>query len=252
MAEEQRVGGRVAFRGRAGARAGGYPRVVRRGPPAVLGAACWLFAAGAHAQSSGACEQLKLSLASRLPSDPRGYRLETVPAAAPVPPGAKAIGTCEGGTRKILFRRADAAAGPASAVASAARPASAPPAAKPVEEAGRVPVRVVPPVASASSEPVPRLVEGASAGVTSVMAAKAPARAAVADPAREAGARLDPPAATGLADESSWAEKASGLATGHWHWIGALVLLPLGWWGGAWLAYRRNYDAAGLPRGPRL
>ncbi len=250
MAEEQLVVARVAFRERAGAGTGACPRVVRRGSPALLGAACWFFAAGAHAQPVSACEQLKSSLAARLPADPRSYRLETVPAAEPVPPGAKAIGTCEGGTRKILFRRADAAAGPATA--SAAGPASAPPASKPVEVAGRMAAPVAASAPSVVSKPAPRPVEAASAAQTSPQAGKAPVDAVAVGPVGRAEARVDLPLAARPVDDGSWVEKASGLAAGYWHWIGALVFLPLGLWGGAWLAYRRNYDAAGLPRGPRL
>src|SRR6266568_1442863 len=66
--------------------------------------ASMLLAAGAFAQA-GACDQLKATLAARIDPSIRGFSLETVPGGTPVPPGAKVIGTCEGGARKILFRR---------------------------------------------------------------------------------------------------------------------------------------------------
>jgi hypothetical protein len=38
----------------------------------------------------------------------------------------------------------------------------------------------------------------------------------------------------------------------HWPWTLAAILLPLVAWGWSWLLHRRVYDAAGLPRGPKL
>jgi hypothetical protein len=38
----------------------------------------------------------------------------------------------------------------------------------------------------------------------------------------------------------------------HWPWTLAAILLPLVAWGWSWFSHRRVYDAAGLPRGPKL
>ncbi|HJV95131.1 MAG TPA: DUF1161 domain-containing protein, partial [Albitalea sp.] len=57
--------------------------------------ASMFLAASAQAQTS-ACDQLKDTLAARIEATGvRGYSLEAVPAATPVPSGAKVIGTCE-------------------------------------------------------------------------------------------------------------------------------------------------------------
>ena len=84
----------------------------------MLQTALLLLAPGAQAQSN-ACDLLKSELAARIDATGvRGYSLEAVPADTPVPPGAKAIGNCEAGASKILYRRW-AAAQPSSADAGA-------------------------------------------------------------------------------------------------------------------------------------
>jgi hypothetical protein len=47
-------------------------------------------------------------------------------------------------------------------------------------------------------------------------------------------------------------DDAPGFMARHWHWLVALLALPLAGWLWAWVAHRRAYDDAGLPRGPRL
>ena len=41
-------------------------------------------------------------------------------------------------------------------------------------------------------------------------------------------------------------------APSPWRWLWALLALPPAGWLWAWIQHRRRYDAAGLPRGPRL
>ncbi|HEX6706961.1 MAG TPA: DUF1161 domain-containing protein [Albitalea sp.] len=190
----------------------------------------------AHAQSN-ACDQLKGVLAARIDPSIRGFSLETVPASTPVPPGAKVIGTCEGGARKILLRRGGAAATPPAETGASAAEVVA----KPVEPARRAPE---PPVVRAPApSPAPRTAATAviepepARSVAPVAAAPAPAL-----PASVAPPLVPTPAPT----------SAPGFFARYWQWLLALVVLPLVGWLWAWLAYRRAYDEAGLPRGPKL
>ena len=193
--------------------------------PSALLIGCVLLAMDARAQTP-ACDQLKSALPARLPGDPRGYTLEAVPAGAPVPPGAKVIGTCSGGAYKVLFsRRVGAPASPV--VASAVGPASAPvvmvrPAPRPAE------------VASAAPAPPPPRRETVAASSAGASAAAAVVTSA-------------PVVAAPAADEAS-----PGFIAQYWRWMLALILLPIVAWLWAWIAHRRLYDAKGLPRGPRL
>ena len=59
--------------------------------------------------------------------------------------------------------------------------------------------------------------------------------------------RDDTPAAN-----ESIAQTASVFIARYWPWMLALVLLPVAQWTWSWLAYRRVYDKAGLPRGPKF
>ncbi|MBC7996094.1 MAG: DUF1161 domain-containing protein, partial [Rhizobacter sp.] len=97
----------------------------------ALAAASILFTSGAQAQTP-ACDMLKNTLAARIDPSIRGFTLETVAGDAPVPPGAKVIGTCEGNAYKILFRRGGDTrpapfGGSAPAPAPTPKPAPAPP-----------------------------------------------------------------------------------------------------------------------------
>ena len=197
--------------------------------------------ASAHAQADP-CEQLKGVLAARIDaSGVRGYSLEAVPADTPVPPGAKAIGTCRSGASKILYRRW-----------GAERPAP------PALDSGVLRPALAPATASAARHPEPRSAVAASA-VT----------APVAEPhkMRDTGAVeialpsvVDPPAAQpepvrpaeASAAQPSPAQRASAFIAEHWPWMGALLLLPITALAWAWHAHRSAYDEAGLPRGPKL
>ena len=79
-----------------------------------LGIAAILFVpACAHAQGPKACEELKTEIAAKL--DAKGvksYSLDIVAKDADVTDG-KVIGTCEGGAKKIVYRKTAAPAAPA-------------------------------------------------------------------------------------------------------------------------------------------
>ncbi|MGY4831000.1 DUF1161 domain-containing protein [Sphaerotilaceae bacterium SBD11-9] len=240
-----------------------------------------LMSGGAQAQSA-ACEEFKNKLASRVDASITAFTLEVVKSSAPVPPGAKVFGTCDGGAYKVLFRRGgDSRPAPAAAPASAASaPAPAPQVAKPVTPPPPPPPPAVakpavtppppppaparPAAASAPSPaasvaqkppvpapaPAPQLAKPVGTGA--VMVARAP------EPAPPPGASVA--SVTPALDESSIvkglpaAESVAGpgFIARNWQWLAGLLLLPLvgGLW--AWRAHRNAYDEAGLPRGPRL
>jgi len=212
-------------------------------------AALWLPAV-ALAQGS-ACDQLKATLAARIEATGvRGYSLEAVPAATKVPAGAKAIGNCEGGAVKILYRRWGGASAPASAAAVVApevpakRPppvaraeAPAPMALVPAPKPVPTPAPVLAPAAVVKAEAVgPPPVRVSEVRVTDVVAPVA-SQARPLEPAEE-----KPPLS----------QRVSGLVATHWRWLLALLLVPLAVLGWFWRAHHLAYDKNGLPRGPRL
>ncbi|WP_457329114.1 hypothetical protein [Rhizobacter sp. P5_C2] len=232
----------------------------RRLAPWLLGATLGGAAAPALAQSP-ACEQFKDTVATRIPPEALGT-LVIAAASTPVPPGAKVVGTCDGGAFKILhYRRgltpqaanADSAAG----IASAASPASA------VAAAPRVAARASAPAAAASrpepAKPVaaklPEPVKPAAPKFPEPVAspvAMAPAVAAPVVPdTRDEPLMRDPPPQPS-SDGPGLIATATDALVEHWPWTLAAVLLALGAWGWSWFSHRQSYDAAGLPRGPKL
>lgn len=233
-----------------------------------------LLAAAAHAQSNS-CELLKQTLAARIPPEIRGYSMDDVPARTPVPSNGKVIGTCEGGARKVIYRRfggpplnADGAgAQSAAAAASEATTASAPAVAK-------APTVVTPPAAKEApkakaepamqAKPAPAVPPAASAGATAATTtppAPASAASAVAPPQLQELKPTDmpSPAAAEPKAESTMpatAAAASDNEPGFFHaygrWLWLLLALPLAGVLWAWVSHRMAYDSAGLPRGPKL
>lgn len=224
-----------------------------------------LLADGAHAQTS-ACDQLKARLATRINPAIRDYTMEAVTADTPVPPGAKVIGTCEGGAWKIVLHRLDATPA-ASGDEDAAAPASAPSVApSPAERPARSPVvprdRASQPVAAspsgAAQRPGSRSVAAASAPVPILERERKPAQASASgvEVVRSLD-RLDTSPAPVQLTEGPVASVPPGpglrgILVRHWHWILAPVLLVIAGLLWAWLAHRTAYDEAGLPRGPKL
>ena len=224
---------------------------------AVGPVASMLLAHGAHAQAN-ACDQLKAALVARIDPGIRGYSLEAVPGSSPVPPGAKVIGTCEGGARKILFRRSGSPPS-STGTASAVEPASAPPAsAAPVETNRRLALASSDLASQLAATPasVTRLPPGPPAGVAKPLAevhasgpgAMASAGASDVPSGEPVPAQRDLPVMAG----APFAQRVAEFLGRYWPWMAALALVPLGALLRVWLAHRSGYDAAGLPRGPKL
>jgi hypothetical protein len=232
-----------------------------------------LLAHGALAQSPS-CELLKQSLASRIPPEIRGYAMDDVPARTPVPPGGKVIGTCEGGARKVIYRRfggpplsgeGGTAAAPAAVASAAPTPAPAPtaaptPAPKPPPPPAPAPASVAP-----AAAPKPKVEPVAPAKPVAPPAASAPVAAGPKPAPASAPAPLfmgpvlppvvekapEPPAV--LAAPQAPADDAGrGFFSTYGRWLWLLLALPLAGLGWAWVSHRMAYDSAGLPRGPRL
>jgi hypothetical protein len=195
-----------------------------------------LVPAAVQAQGAG-CAQFKERMAERLESQGiRGYALDIVPGNQAVPAGARVIGNCEGGAWKIVYRRF-AAAGEAAApgAGGGARAAANVPASAPAAPARPAPAPA--PASAAAPAPAP----------APAVAARAPAPAPAVAPAPEPASPPGPDPAS--APEAGRTPGPGGNPL--WPW-GALLVLPALLALVGWLAYRRRYDAAGLPRGPRL
>lgn len=228
--------------------------ILTLGPVASL-----LLAPAAHAQAS-ACDQLKASLAARIDPSIRGYALEAVPAGAPVPPGAKVIGNCEGGARKILFFRSGGAQSSLDATGTAG-PTPAPRVSAALAETKPRGVAVQPtpaaqPVAMPAPvyKPLPGLPAIGALLPVPKMAAEAPAAGASASASASASAGAVTQVRRDIVPmaSASIAHQASEFGGRHWPWLAALGLLMIGGSLWAWLAHHSAYDAAGLPRGPRI
>lgn len=73
-------------------------------------AAILLVPACSYAQGPKPCEELKTEIAAKLDAkNVKGYSLEIVDKDKDVADG-KAVGTCEGGSKKIIYRKGAAAA----------------------------------------------------------------------------------------------------------------------------------------------
>lgn len=231
--------------------------------------AAWLPAAmlcawtqAAQAQSAG-CDDFRNKMAAKVDPGIKAFTLEWVPRAAPVPPGAKVFGTCDGGAYKLLFKRGGegrpaAAASTAAAPAPQPAPAPAPPPA-PVVKAEPTPAPAPKPSLQAepSSPPAPAKPQAAAPALPALPALLAPAVTAsavepVLDRSVAAVAAPAEPAPAVQASASAPRRSAGDFWLRNWSWLSVLVLLPVVGALWAWVAHRREYDSAGLPRGPRL
>ncbi|KQU65047.1 hypothetical protein ASE08_27050 [Rhizobacter sp. Root16D2] len=235
----------------------------------------WLLSAtlggsAAALAQSPACDQFKDTVATRIPAEALGT-LVIAAASTPVPPGAKVVGTCDGGAFKILHYRRGLTPQAANAdnAASAPSASSSASAASAVAAAPRVAARASAPVAAASRpEPAKPVVAKLSDPVKPVVVPKPPEAAAspvamapaVVVPAlpdtrdtrdtRDEPLMRDPPPPP--PDGPGWVATATDALVAHWPWTLGAVLLVLGAWGWSWFSHRQSYDAAGLPRGPKL
>ncbi|MFO1217206.1 MAG: DUF1161 domain-containing protein [Burkholderiaceae bacterium] len=227
----------------------------------------------ALAQSAN-CESFKARVAAGIEAKGiSGYSLELVRRGAPVPPGARSVGRCDGGAYTLMYRRY----GGADASATASRPEAE---AEPPSQAVRP---AVAPKAAAASRPAPTPASApARAPVAAVVPASTPTPTRTATPIptptptpksapppalstppspnptvapTTAAAVAAPPAAVPAPAETAVATKSTTFddVARRVAWVVAAVLVI---WGGVrawrWLRHRRYYDETGLPRGPRL
>ena len=81
-----------------------------------------IAAVPAHAQGPKPCEELKSEIAQKLEANHvKSYTLDIVPKDQEVTDG-KVVGTCGGGTMKIIYRRTSTPTPPASPAAPAPKP----------------------------------------------------------------------------------------------------------------------------------
>lgn len=227
--------------------------------------AAWavLAAPAALAQSTNACDQLKATLAARIEATGvRGYSLEAMPAAAPLPKDGRVIGNCEGGAFKMVYRRFGGSAPGADPVPGDKPPAERPEAAKPVTEKPAAEKPVLPKSVADKAmidKPVtdkPVVEKPApSPSPAAVVAPPVPSPVAVSPspspPPPAPVADSVPPQPPAEATPASDAGGGSFLPV-WWPWLSLGLALPLLMWGWSRVSYRLHYDEAGLPRGPRL
>jgi hypothetical protein len=88
--------------------------------PVVTLAAVLVVSVSAFAQAPKPCEELKTEIAKKLDAkNVKSYTLEIM-AKDDKEGDAKVVGTCDGGTKKIVYSRAAAPAQPAAAAAAVA------------------------------------------------------------------------------------------------------------------------------------
>lgn len=165
--------------------------------PAVL---LWLPAA-APAQTFASCELLKQQLATRIPPEIRGYSMDDVPAKTPLPPGGKVIGNCEGGARKVVYRRFGGPPLTGEGTAATAPVAKVTPASAPATAAPKAAV-------AAASVPGPRPVASAVAAKPAASPAAATKPAPAVAPAKPAASEVVAKPATPAAPAKATAPAA--------------------------------------------
>lgn len=235
-----------------------------------------LVTAGPAQAQTASCDQFRASLAARIDPSIGPFSLEAVPASTQVPRGAKVVGTCEGGGWKVLLRRGAAAAAQSQAAGASAsqEPAVTPAQAAPARAATPTPTPTPKPTATPTPRPTPTPTptptpKPTAAPTLAPTAAPTPSPVptsrptpAAAVPANSVSEQEPSGAARATVAEvqaeqpaevgASLGERFLALLTRHWQWVLALVGLPLAVMLGMWIAHRRAYDSAGLPRGPKL
>lgn len=243
---------------------------------------CALFVLAATAPvamaQSANCEAFKERLAASIEGNGvRGYALEVVPSGSPAPLGARSLGTCDGGAYSVLYWRwaqargeAAPAAPPTSvtdAPAATPRPVQAPK--SDAEPRSRREPKAMSEV-NADREPKATRESKPSTGAT---AAREPNSAATSKPsaanpsaAAEVADATDPQPAASPAPKAPTAASspaptsAKGVEPARFAGFARVVAFVVtaaaaivgGVWAWRWMRHRRYYDAAGLPRGPRI
>lgn len=216
----------------------------------------------AGAKSIGSCEAGRYKvLYRRWAAAPSSSSAAATDASDASQPAAVAQGTAADRPARRSRTGAEGRSSKPAAAASEPPAATTPPPAQSVAP----PAAPAKPAAASIAEPVaqrpaPRAAE--TAPPTSPSQVRRSAEAAIGARASETlVARVDAPAvaaappapsAKPVTTSPSLARRATDLVVGHWPWLLALVLLPLGLWLYSRWSYHRAYDEAGLPRGPRL
>ena len=180
-----------------------------------------LFASGTGQAQTPSCDQFKAKLTARIERGSEPFRITSVPSGETVPAGGRVVGNCGGG-RWTLVLLTGAAATPIQASA-------------PVREARESqppePAVASPSVASVDAQPT---VPAAAQTPPAVASAPVPTPDQAAAPASAAPPAGQPPAFETLM------------------WVAGVAVLLVIAVAGRRIVYRLRYDAAGLPRGPRL
>lgn len=238
-------------------------------------------AAPAALAQSANCEAFKERLAATLEGNGvRGYALEVVPSGPPAPPGARSLGTCDGGAYTVLYWRwAQARAGakpsaPATPPTSVnAAPAATPlPAQAPKSDAEPRSRREPKAMSEANAEREPnaaresKLSTGATAAREPHSAATSRLSPANPSAATEVAVATNPPPSASPASMAPTAAPSPAPTPAHGAeptrfagftrvaaWVlAAAAAIVGGVWGWRWMRHRRRYDESGLPRGPRI
>jgi hypothetical protein len=176
----------------------------------------------AHAQTPS-CEQFKAKLMARIAVGPGPFHLTSVPSGETIPVGGRVVGNCGGG-KWTLVLLAGVAVPPNLASAPVREPRGGQPPEQIATPPSVVSVDAQPPMSDASELP------------PAIASESMPTPVQSAAPASTAPSTWNPPAFETL----MW---VAGVAVSL-----VLVLVVAA----RWIAYRLRYDAAGLPRGPRL
>jgi len=196
-------------------------RIPRRSVLADALVVAALFATGTAQAQTPSCDQFKAKLTARLAAGSGPFRITSVPSSETLPAGVRVVGNCGGGKWTLVL------------VAGVAAPLNM--ASAPVREARETqpPEHTVasPSAISVDAQPT---VPAASQMPPAIASAPMPTPVQAAAPASTASSAWRPPPFETLM------------------WIAGAAVLLVMVMAGRRIAYRLRYDAAGLPRGPRL
>ncbi len=180
-----------------------------------------LFATGTAQAQTPSCDQFKAKLTARIAAGSGPFHVTSVPSGETLTAGGRVVGNCGGGKWTLVL------------LAGVAVPPNL--ASAPVREARdrQRPDQTVasPSVLSGDAQPA---VHAASQMPPAIASAPMPTPVQAAAPASTASSAWKPPAFETLM------------------WVAGSAVLLVMVMAGRWIAYRRRYNASGLPRGPRL